>query len=130
MSKTKLTGAALRFFQKVGRRGAKISAEKFDHKQRKAWGSLGGRPRSENTLKILDALKDGPKSRIEISQQTKIKVSAVTDALNNLRIRGAVINPSRGKWELNGDSTAKSKAENQDRQQKPRRQVPSQALAS
>jgi hypothetical protein len=43
--KTKLSGSALRFFQKVGRKGGKSRAKKHSPEQLRKWAALGGRPR-------------------------------------------------------------------------------------
>jgi hypothetical protein len=120
---SKLTGKALAFFQRAGRRGAKAHAAKYGSKQRKQWASLGGRPRERKTLLILEALKSGPKSRLEISKATKLDLGIVSATLERLSRIGEVVHSARGnkrknsgKWEFVHDTTAKSEAENQNGQ--------------
>jgi hypothetical protein len=45
--KLKLSGEALAFFQKVGRKGGRNRAKKHSPKQLQAWAKLGGRPRKK-----------------------------------------------------------------------------------
>ena len=133
----KLRGEALKFFQKAGRKGARAHAKKYGSKQRVRWGSLGGRPRQRKTLLIIEALKNGPKSRREIADVTKLGLGTISATLERLSANGEVIHSARGtkrknsgKWELVHDIAAKSETENQDGQQEPGRQDSPTAIAS
>ena len=53
-------------------------------------------PRGQNKAKILDALKDGPKTASEISKQTGISTGTTSTTLTKMAKAGEIVKAERG----------------------------------
>jgi predicted transcriptional regulator len=53
-------------------------------------------PRGQNKAKILEALKDGPKTASEISKQTGIATSTTSATLTKMATAGDIVKAERG----------------------------------
>jgi hypothetical protein len=59
-------------------------------------GAAARTPRGQNTAKILEALKDGPKTASEISKRTGIGTATASTTLTKMANAGEIVKAERG----------------------------------